>query len=298
MHNKNIQKLITQLALPAEYTNYVSLYLEPIANAIDKQIYQGSIPVIGINGSQGSGKSTAALFLQALLESKAAHHIAVLSIDDFYRTKAERNHLAQMIHPLFVTRGVPGTHDVELALNTITALKQAQPGEAVYLPRFDKACDDRKPPSQWDVAYGPVSAVILEGWSIGAPPLDQGSLDDPINALERNEDQNGLWRKAYSRFLVSEYQALFESIDWLLMLKAPCFEVVLGWRLLQENKLAQAVAGIGSGLLNEVQCKRFIEHYQRLTEHCLLTIPAFADAVIGLDDQHRMIDLRLKADNG
>ncbi len=295
MQHETILGLINRLALPNAYASYVSLYLEPIAKIIQDQMKQGSIPVVGINGAQGSGKSTAALFLQVLLENNAAQRVAVLSIDDFYRTKGERKHMAQTIHPLFVTRGVPGTHDVELALNTISALKHALPGETVYLPRFDKACDDRKPPTQWDVMHGPVSAIIFEGWCVGARPLDHKAMDKPINDLERYEDQNGLWRKAYSQFLASEYQALFESIDWLLMLNAPGFEVVSGWRLLQESKLAQAADGTGSGLLNEQQCKRFIEHFQRLSEHCMLTIPASADAVIRLDDQHHMIDLQVKA---
>ena len=35
--------------------------------------------------------------------------------DDFYLTQAQRQDLAQQIHPLLKSRGVPGTHDVPLA---------------------------------------------------------------------------------------------------------------------------------------------------------------------------------------
>ena len=292
MQSKRLQHLLTLLALPDEYASFVSLYLEPLAATLDARIRRGGTSLIGINGSQGSGKSTAALFLKLLLESIYGHRIAVLSIDDFYHTRARRHELSRTVHPLVATRGVPGTHDIGLALKTIEALKHAADGQYVEVPRFDKEHDERRPRAEWEQLQGPFSAIILEGWCIGAPPLDEAALNKPINALERIEDAESIWRRTYGRFLAGEYQQLFDCIDWLLMLKAPGFAVVYEWRLLQEQKLAQSAAQ-ASALLDEKQLAHFIQHYQRLTEHCLKKIPAMADAVIELDEQHRMTGLKV-----
>jgi len=287
-----LQQLLARLSLPEEYARFVSLYLHHVAEILDARIRAGDTPLIGISGSQGSGKSTAAAFLRLLLEQEYGHRIAVLSIDDFYHGKAVRGDMAAQLHPLFATRGVPGTHDINLALATIEALKRAAKGQSVDVPRFDKARDEPMPRTQWERVQGPVSAIILEGWCVGAPPLNAANLSEPVNELERDEDPDGRWRKTYSDFLAAGYQTLFRTIDWLLMLRAPGFDAVYDWRLLQERKLAQNEQH-GSGLMNEAQLRRFIQHYQRLTEHCLQHMPELADAVIDLDDQHRMTGLKV-----
>lgn len=287
------QPLLNQLSLPEAYAGFATHFLRPVAHSLDTHIRHNGTTIIGINGSQGSGKSTAAQFLKLLLEGEYGHRIAILSIDDFYHCRRKRTELAQTLHPLFATRGVPGTHDVRLAMDTIESLRHAADGQAVDVPRFDKAVDDRKPREQWELLTGPFSGIILEGWCVGAPPLDEASLDEPINELERREDGDGRWRKAYSKFLAKEYQQLFAAIDWLLMLRAPGFGVVYEWRLLQERKLAQQ-AMHAEALLNEAQLQRFIQHYQRLTEHCLQHLPERADAVIELDEQHQMTALTWK----
>ncbi len=37
----------------------------------------------------------------------------LLSIDDYYLSKIERLRISQKVHPLLITRGVPGTHDIK-----------------------------------------------------------------------------------------------------------------------------------------------------------------------------------------
>ena len=46
-----------------------------------------------------------------------------VSIDDFYLTRAERKKLGEQVHPLMETRGVPGTHDVQMLATCIEDLK-------------------------------------------------------------------------------------------------------------------------------------------------------------------------------
>ena len=66
--------------------------------------------VVAITGSQGSGKSTLAKILVRQLND-LGKSAACVSLDDFYLPKQDRIELGRRVHPLLVTRGVPGTHD-------------------------------------------------------------------------------------------------------------------------------------------------------------------------------------------
>src|SRR4051794_23194493 len=103
---------------------------------------------------------------------------AVLSIDDLYLTRPEREDLARHVHPLLLTRGPPGTHDVDLGLKAFAAL--AKPGET-RLPRFDKGADDRAPLSDWPFVRTPVDCLVFEGWCVGALPQPKEDLVEPVN---------------------------------------------------------------------------------------------------------------------
>ena len=69
---------------------------------------------LGFSGGQGSGKTTVAKILKIILKKFFKRKIYISSIDDFYKTLEDRNKMAHTIHPLFKTRGVPGTHDINL----------------------------------------------------------------------------------------------------------------------------------------------------------------------------------------
>ena len=62
--------------------------------------------IIGVSGSQGSGKSTFAGVLVEQLQMRGFAAAAV-SLDDFYLTHADRQALGATVHPLLCTRGVP-----------------------------------------------------------------------------------------------------------------------------------------------------------------------------------------------
>ncbi len=229
--------------------------------------------VLGICGAQGSGKSTLAATLAEALAGQG-RRAAVLSLDDLYLTRAERGELARTAHPLLATRGVPGTHDPALGLEVIARLER---GEAAALPRFDKARDDRAPPAQWPQAPEHCEVLILEGWCLGARPQDEAALAQPVNALEANEDPAGVWRRHANDALAGAYAPLFARIDALVLLAAPGFEVVHGWRLEQERAL-----GAGPGAMDAAAIARFIAHYERLTRHILTEMPPRADLVVRL----------------
>lgn len=232
--------------------------------------------VFGICGAQGSGKSTLANALARELAGQG-RRVAVLSLDDLYLIRAERQELATRVHSLFATRGVPGTHDVALGLELIAALER---GEAAALPRFDKRRDERVDQADWPRAPEHCEVLILEGWCLGAAPQDVGALARPVNALEAAEDPDGVWRHHVNAALAGPYQALFARIDALVLLAAPGFDVVHGWRMEQEERAVPAEQRMDGAAI-----ARFIAHYERLTRHILSEMPARADLVVRLDPE-------------
>lgn len=243
--------------------------------------------ILGICGAQGSGKSTLS---DALAENLRAGglRVAVLSLDDLYLTRAERQGLAREIHPLLSTRGVPGTHDVALGLSVLDGL--ARPGR-MLLPRFDKAVDDRALPGTG--IDGPVDLVLLEGWCVGAVPQDGRALADPLNDLERTQDPDGRWRHYVNDRLAGDYQRLFARLDALMLLAAPDFAVVRDWRIQQEESLRARLRDAGRSTdqtMSDGQVVAFIQFYERLTRHILTEMPDRADLVLRLDAARRVVE--------
>lgn len=244
--------------------------------------------VVGLCGPQGSGKSTLAAVLAHLLSARGLA-VAVISLDDLYLTQAERQSLGEQVHPLLRTRGPPGTHDVALGEALIDALRR--PGRTL-IPRFDKAADDRRPPSQWDVFEGPADVVLLEGWCVGARAQPAADLETPINAMERRDDPDGVWRRHVNAALAGPYRALFDRLDLLVLLRAPGFETVLDWRTEQEHKLRAQLQSQGRdpGLaMSDPAIAEFIQRYERLTRHILAEMPSRADIVVDLDRRRRLV---------
>lgn len=280
--------LMRQHGLPESEADALAATYLPLATWIHRQ-FQGGTFVVGINGAQGSGKSTLSEFMRLLLVNAYHHRVAVISIDDLYRTRAERLQLADTVHPLLATRGVPGTHDVDLGLSLLTQLANAGDDTRTPLPSFDKARDDRRPRSEWQVFEGRADIILFEGWCVGSQPEREQCLSEPMNVLERDEDRDGRWRRHVNQQLGGDYARLFARLDALIFLRVPGMEQVLEWRGLQESKLSSANAGENQNhhLMDERALVRFIMHYERLTRHNLAEMPGRADVTLYLDEHHR-----------
>jgi len=283
--------------LPGEFAQTLRNWYLPLAEELASALMECKAPVfLGVQGCQGSGKSTLAEFLRLMLSAEHQLRVLVLSIDDFYLTRAERQQLAANVHPLFITRGVPGTHDITLALKVFAQLETLGEGQSIAIPRFNKALDDRYPETEWDRWSGPVDLVILEGWCVGLKPESQERLGTPINRLEREEDAAGHWRSYVNRQLAGHYQQLFNRLQYLVVLSAPSFDAVYQWRLLQEQKLARRWQQLHpdkpAQIQTPAQLERFIAHYQRLTEWALLSLPGQADVEFSLDQEHQIFSRR------
>ena len=257
----------------------------PLADWLTKHISRQPL-VVGINGAQGTGKSTLSKILQLLLDKGFEKKAVCLSLDDFYLSHHQRQILSQTVHPLLKTRGVPGTHDVELMLSVLSQLKQ-KTKQDIIVPVFDKSIDDRLPESDWLRVSLPVDMVIFEGWCVGAKPEDASSLLQPVNQLEQDEDEDGRWRRYVNQQLAEQYQNIFDQLDFLLMLQPPSMEKIYDWRLLQEQKLQKkTMPGEQTRIMSADEVRRFIMHYERITRHALTEMSDRADIVLKLNNDH------------
>ena len=215
---------------------------------------------------------------------------ARLSLDDVYLTRAERTAAAERVHPLFAVRGPPGTHDLDLARRTVEALRSAEPGVRTPIPSFDKLADNRLPEPDWPVFEGRPSAVIVDGWCLGATPIPAAALKTPASRFEAEEDPHGAWRRAWNAELAGPYAGWFADFDAVLFLAAPSWDVVPDWRCEQEADLL----GIAPEALppeRREALARFVAVFRRLTEH-MLAGGLRADALARLDERRRVLDIR------
>lgn len=224
-----------------------------------RAIVPGRPALIGIGGSQGSGKTTQCRAFAEASGGRVAH----FSLDDIYLTRAAREHLAETLHPLLLTRGPPGSHDLDLASLTIGALTNAAPSHQTALPMFEKARDDRAPEAAWPLFTGQPEAILIDGWCMGALPIE--TSEPPMNALEANEDADGVWRRHTLAQLADDYASFFDQFDEMLYLRAPRFEIVRAWRGEQEEKMLGRAMTTDEGAALD----RFIQHYERVTRAML-----------------------------
>jgi D-glycerate 3-kinase len=276
--------LLRRHKLDPAYLASAQYWFDPLGDScVSHQIAAGRPVLIAVNGSQGSGKSTLCAYLEMLIAAKYQLQVVTLSLDDFYYTREHRINLSQEVHSLLATRGVPGTHDMVLLASTLDALLDPDHNAAIDIPRFDKARDDRRP--EWERLTGPVDIVLLEGWCLGARPQAIDELVEPINALEEEEDPDGVWRNYVNAALARDFLPLYSRIDQWIMLQAPGFDCVLRWRSEQEQKLARGQGtSVGKRVMNEEQLARFIQFYQRLTEACLKELPLHVHHLYELDE--------------
>ena len=258
----------------------------PISKMIfDHYLENKKTKVIGLTGGQGSGKSTISNILKIILKEHFNLNTIIFSIDDFYKTNKQRRVMSEKISPLFLTRGVPGTHDTKLLFNCVSTLKKSK-FKRLIIPKFDKSIDDRLLKSKWQKINKKPNIVIFEGWCVGATPQKKKDLLVPINVLEKEKDKSRVWRNTVNQELKNQYKKIFKLIDKIIFLKIPSFKHVYKWRLLQEKKLR--ITSKGKKTMTDFQVKNFIMFYERLTKHMLKTLSKKANSVITIDNKHRL----------
>nr|VFK39935.1 MAG: glycerate kinase [Candidatus Kentron sp. SD] len=276
------ERFLRDNRLPAGMLDQLTTVYQPIADFIIEANRRANQRVFGINGSQGSGKSTLCMVLQWLLR-RQGKEVAILSIDDLYLDRGRRFLLADRTHPLLRTRGAPGTHDVDLGIRTLRALRS---GATVTLPRFDKSEDDPFPRHRWPILARPADLILFEGWCVASRPQSEADLRGPVNQLEAEEDPRWVWRGYVNDQLAGPYRILFDPIDVLILLETADFSWVYAWRKKQEDQLRQRKTG--SRIMDDQSIARFIAHFERITRYNAKTLPQRADIRLILDQSQRI----------
>ena len=237
-------------------------------------------PLVGINGAQGSGKSTLTRLVAIALERFHGLRVCAFSLDDFYFGKPARYQLGDKVHRLCETRGVPGTHDTLLLLDTLDALSRAAPEDRTPLPQFDKLDDDRVSREEWPEFVGRPDAILLEGWCVGLRAEDVPPYAGPINALEAAEDPDGAWFAWSLAALAADYAQIWDRMALLVSIEVPDLETVIASRLKQEQGLSAATGRPG---MDRAAVTRFVQHYERYTRALWAAMPHRADMLFRRD---------------
>ena len=284
-------RLLNERGLPEHTIESLSTLYLPILEWLQRLQTEESRPiVVGVNGAQGSGKSTFCSLLVPLLAEIYDLHAVTLSIDDVYLTREARADLGETVHPLCAIRGVPGTHDIPLAHTVLNQLTTIAEGERGFIPRFDKARDDRRRREDWEATDGPVDIVLFEGWCIGCHEMPPWL--GPINQREARDDPEGAWMQWSLAALRQHYRPLFARLDALVCISVPSMDTVRQSRWLQEQRLHQSVApGTDTnklaGLMNQQEVFDYVALFERYTLQMLETLPSMADVHISRSHDFR-----------
>ena len=266
----------------------IKSFLIPICFWIIKKADKQKPYFIGLAGGQGTGKTTISSIIKIILEKYFKLKVFKISIDDFYKTRKERINLSKKIHPMLMTRGVPGTHDIKMMLDFFkkTKLKRFK---KMKLPNFNKAIDDRSPKKKWYNINQQPDVIIFEGWCVGARAEINKTLKKPINFLEKTNDQNLVWRKHVNHQLKTKYKKLYSQLNCMIYLKAKNFSLLQKWRLKQEKKLwLKTKKKSRHKIMSKGDVINFMQTYQRITQNMFKNMPKYASIILNLNDNHQI----------
>jgi D-glycerate 3-kinase len=249
---------------------------------------------VGLAGGQGTGKTTTSSIIKIILEKYFKLNVFKISIDDFYKTRKERILLSKKIHPMLLTRGVPGTHDINMMLNFFKKVKNKK-FKSFQLPNFNKAIDDRFAKKYWYNIKKKPDVIIFEGWCVGAKHEKKSSLNKAINSMERIKDPKKVWRKYVNHQLKQKYKDLYSQLNCLIYLKAKNFSLLQKWRLKQENKLwLKSKKTSKHKIMNKDDVISFMQTYQRITENMFKKMTNYASILVNLGSDHQINSVKYK----
>ncbi|MBT9312400.1 glycerate kinase [Leptothoe kymatousa TAU-MAC 1615] len=237
----------------------------------------------GVLGGQGAGKTTLSAALTLIL-SHLGYRTVSLSIDDLYKTYAERTQL-RAVDPRLIWRGPPGTHDVDLGIKTLQNLITRDSSQSVHIPRFDK--------SLWqgegdrilsEIVEGKIDFVLFEGWFVGARPVADGLLLEAPHPIQTEADR--IFAQDMNN-LLQAYLPLWDYLDRLMVLYLPDYRLSKQWRKQAEHQMiAQGKQGMSDADIDE-----FVEYFWRSLHPELFITP--------LTQRSDLVDLviEIKADH-
>ena len=279
-----IQKQLLEITNKKFSIKYIEKYLIPIFEYISKSKKRKFL----VSGSQGIGKSTLVCILKKNFKNFYNKKILCLSLDDYYLKKKQRVNLSKKKHPLLLTRGVPGTHDIKKLTKDIDSFEKSK--YPINIPIFNKLTDDRLKRTQKINSHNDI--LILEGWCCGCPSISKNFLHKNINKLEKEGDIRKIWRNYFNKELKNDYYQLFKKFDKLIYLEPPSFSFIVNWRLKQEKMLVRKNKNVAS--MNKKEITEFISYYEKITKWMMKVLPVKANVCIKIDKNQKIIKLIIK----
>jgi D-glycerate 3-kinase len=272
----------------------IKSFLIPVSFWIAKKANKKKPLMIGLAGGQGSGKTTISSILTLILQKYFKLKVFKVSIDDFYKTRKNRKLLSKNKHSLLMTRGVPGTHDIDLMLKFFKNIKSKN-FKNLTVPKFNKAIDDRCKKNLWYKIKSKPDVVIFEGWCVGARAQTNKQLKKPINSLEKVHDESIKWRSHVNNQLKTKYKTLFKQLDGLIYLKAKNFNLLRNWRLKQERKLwVQTKNKKNLKIMSNGDIINFMQTYQRITQQMFKDAIKSSSIIMNLNNNHQIQNIKFK----
>ena len=266
----------------------IKSFLIPISFWIAKKAEKKRSYIVGLSGGQGSGKTTISSIISIILRKYFKLNVFTISIDDFYKKRKERFLLSKKIHPSLMTRGVPGTHDINMMLDFFKRIKRKE-FRSLKLPKFNKAIDDRCNKKLWYSIKKRPDIIIFEGWCVGAKAEKNNTLKQPINSFEKLRDKKLIWRRYVNKQLQSKYKQLYDQLNCLLYLKSNNFSLLRKWRIKQETKLRlKNKRSNRNKIMSNKEVINFMQTYQRVTQNMLKTVPKNASIILNLNTNHQI----------
>ena len=266
----------------------IKSFLIPLCFWINKKADKKRPYFVGLAGGQGTGKTTISSLIRIILTKHFKLNVFRISIDDFYKTRKERINLSKKVHPMLLTRGVPGTHDINMMLNFFRNAKNKK-FKRLKLPTFNKVIDDRFNRKKWYDLKDKPDVIIFEGWCVGARSEKNISLKKTINSMEKTKDQKKIWRTYVNEQLKLKYKNLYSQLNCLIYLKAKNFSLLQKWRLKQERKL-WLISKKRSNLkiMSKENVINFMQTYQRITQNMFRKTPKYASIILNLNNNHQI----------
>ena len=272
----------------------IKSFLIPVSFWIAAKVKNKRPFIVGLGGGQGTGKTTMTTIISIVLKKYFKFIVFKISIDDFYKTRKERLFLSKKIHPFLMTRGVPGTHDINILLYFFKQLKKNK-FKSIKLPKFNKAIDDRYNKKFWYLIKKRPDIIILEGWCVGARAEKINTLKKPINYSEKMNDIKLDWRRFVNQQLQSKYKKLYNQLNCLLYLRVKKFNLLIKWRVKQEKKLWLKNQKLSNNkIMNEKQVIKFMQTYQRVTQNMIKSTHRYASIIFNLNNDQEIKSVNYK----
>ena len=266
----------------------IKSFLIPLCFWINGKANKKKPYFVGLAGGQGTGKTTTSSLIKIILSKYFKLNVFRISIDDFYKTRKERISLSKRVHPMLLTRGVPGTHDINMMLNFFKKSKSKK-FKRLKLPTFNKAIDVRFSKKHWYNLKKKPDVIIFEGWCVGAKSEKNVTLKRTINSMEKTKDQKQIWRKYVNDQLKTKYRKLYSQLNCLIYLKAKDFSLLQKWRLKQERKLwIKSKKSSNTKIMSKQDVLSFMQTYQRVTQNMFRYMPKYASIIINLNSNHQI----------